>query len=122
MDEEKREQFDLAQELREFGRQLQEALRVAREHPQTREIEHQVSKAVADLGTELDRALKQAQTNEHIAKVGEQVKQTAQAIKASGAKEDVERGLAAGLRALNEQIARAIAEAEKSSKPKDQGQ
>ncbi len=121
MDEQKPQPSDLGEELRELGRQLLEALRVAREHPQTREFEHQVSKAVADLGTELDRALKQAQNNEHIHKVGDQVKQTAQAIKASGAKEDVERGLAAGLRALNEQIAKAIAEAEKSGKPKDQG-
>ncbi len=121
MDEEKREPFDLGQELRELGRQLQEALRVAREHPHTKEFEQQVSKAVKDLGVELDRALKSAQTNDQVHKVGEQVKQTAQAIQASGAKEDIERGLAAGLRALNEQIARAIAEAEKSSKPKDQG-
>ncbi len=120
MDEQNPQPSALAQELRELARQLQQALRVAREHPQTREFEHQVSQAVADLGTELDRVLKQAQTNDHIHKVGEQVKQTAQAIKESGAKEDVERGLAAGLRALNEQIARAIAEAEKPGKPKDQ--
>lgn len=120
MSEQKPEEFTLAQELRELGRQIQEAIRVAREHPQTKEFEHQVAQAVNELGRQIDHAVKQAQEDDHLRKAtttaSEQFKQTADSFKASGAAEDIERGLAKGLRALNEQISRAIADAETKSK------
>ncbi len=113
MDEHKPEEPSLAQELRELGRQLKEAIRVAREHPQTKEFERQVSQAVNDLSADIDRAVHSAQRDDHVQKVGGQVKQAAQSFKESGAGQDIERGLAKGMRALNEQIRRAITEAEK---------
>lgn len=106
----------LAQELRELGRQLQEAIRVAREHPQTKEFERQISKAVSDLSAQIDRAVQSATEDEHVKKAGEQVKQAAQSFKGSGATEDIERGLARGVRVLNEQLRRAIEEAEKATR------
>ncbi len=113
MSENKSAELDLAQELRELVRQLGEAVRVAREHPQTKEFEHQVSRAVGDLTTEVDRAIKTAQSEEHVQKVGAQVKQAAASLKESDAGQDIQRGLAKGMRALNEQIRRAIEQAEK---------
>ena len=110
------QEVDLAQELRELGEQLKKAIRVARDHPQTKEFERQISQAVADLSVQIDRAVKSAQEDERVKKAGEQVKQAAQSVKESGAPEDIARGLAKGVQALNEQIRRAIEEAEKATR------
>jgi len=118
MSEEPRQDTDLAQELRAMGEQLKRVLQAARDHPQTKEFERQVSQAMKDLGTEIERAVQSAKTDDRVKHAGEQVKQAAQSVKGSGAKEDVERGLAKGVRALNEQLQRAIEELEKASKEK----
>lgn len=122
MDEQKPDEFSLAQELRELGRQIKEAIRVAREHPQTKEFERQVAQAINELSADIDRALRSAQHDEKVQKAGTQVKQAAESVKTSGAGQDIERGLAKGMRALNEQIRRAIAEADKQSRPADMGE
>ncbi len=121
MDEQKPEELNLAQELRELGRQIKEAVRVAREHPQTKDFERQVNQAVNQMGVDIDHALRAAQRDEHVQKAGTQVKQAAQSFKGSGAGQDIERGLAKGMRALNEQIRRAIQEAEKQPPAPDVG-
>ncbi|HEX9077881.1 MAG TPA: hypothetical protein VF932_19020 [Anaerolineae bacterium] len=120
MSEQPPEELDLVRELHELGRQLMEAIRVAREHPQTKEFERQVSQAVNELSAQIDHAVKTARENDRIRKAADtatqQVKQSAQTFKESGAKEDIERGLAKGLRALNDQIRRAISEADQGSR------
>jgi len=116
MSEQQPQEVDLAQELRELGEQLKKAIRVARDHPHTREFEHQISQAVADLGAHIDRAIQAAKGDERMKKAGEQVKQAAQSVKVSGAPDDIARGLAKGVQALNEQIRRAIEEAEKATR------
>ncbi len=108
------EGVELAKELQELMRQLKEAVRVAREHPQTREFEHQIAKAVADLTAQIDRSIKKAQEDERLQKIGAQVKETAESFKASRAREEIEQGLARGVHGLNDQIRRAVQEAEKS--------
>lgn len=122
MDEQKPEELSLAQELRELGRQIKEAVRVAREHPQTKEFERQVTQAVNELSADIDRAVRSAQRDEKVQRAGTQVKQAAESFTASSAGQDIERGLAKGMRALNEQIRRAVAEAEKQSRPADLGE
>jgi hypothetical protein len=109
-------EIDLAGELRELGEQLKKAIRVARDHPQTKEFERQISQAVSDLGAQIDRALKSATSDDRVKKAGDQVKQAAQSVKASGAPDDISRGLAKGVQALNDQIRRAIEEAEKATR------
>ncbi len=124
MSENKPEEITLAQELRELGQQIEQAIRVAREHPHTNEFERQVSQAIKEMSTHIDRALKAAQEDERVKTAaqtaGEEIKHAAQAFEASGAKGDIERGLAKGLRVLNEQLRRAVAEADKG-KPHDGG-
>lgn len=105
---------DLAQELRELGEQIKKALLVARDHPQTKEFERQVTQAMRDLGAEIDRALK----SDPIKQASDQVKQTAHSVKESGAVDDIAAGIAKGVRALNDQIRKAIEEAEKSAREK----
>ncbi len=117
MDEQKPDELSLVQELRELGRQIKDAVRVAREHPQTKEFERQVNQAVNDLSADIDRAVRSAQGDEKVQKAGTQVKQAADSLRGSTAGQDIERGLAKGMRALNEQIRRAITEAEKQSRP-----
>lgn len=116
MSEQPPQDVDLAQELRELGRQLGEALRVAREHPQMKEFERQVSQALGNLSEEIDRVIQSLREDERVRQAGTQAKQAAQSFKESGAAEDIARGIAKGVRALNEQIRRAIEEAERQSK------
>ncbi len=110
------QEVDLAQELRELGEQIKRAFLVAREHPKTKEFEQQVTKAISDLEVEIQWAAKSAAEHERVKKAGEQVKQTAQSIKESGATEDILRGIAKGVQALNAQIRKAIEEAEKTTR------
>lgn len=108
------QEFDLAQELRELGEQIKRAFQVAREHPKTKEMEQDIAEAIRNLETEIQRVVQTAQENESLKRAAEQVKETAQSVKASGAPDDIARGIAKGVRALNEQIRKAIEEAEKS--------
>ena len=116
MSEQPPQEVDLAQELRELGEQLKKAVRVAREHPQTKEFERQISQAVSDLSAQIDHAVNAAKEDERLKKAGGQVKQAAQSVKESHAPDDIARGLAKGVRALNEQIRRAIEDAEKTAR------
>ena len=110
------QEFDLETELHELGEQIKRAFQVAREHPKTRDLEHQVAQAVADMQVEVKRAVDSARANEQLKKTGEQVKQAAQSLKESGAPDDIARGIAKGVRALNDQIRKAIEDAEESSR------
>ncbi len=104
---------DLAQELRELGQQLKELVGAATQNRRTKEYEEKISRAVQDLSTQIDRAVKSAKESKpakKVKKAGGHVKETAQAWKESGAREDIERGLAKSVRVLNEQIRRAVAE------------
>ncbi len=109
-------EFDLAQELRELGEQIKRALQVAREHPQTKEFERQVTQAVRDLSTETERVITNARADERVQKAKAQVEDLAQSVREGGARQDIERGLAKGVRALNEQIRQAIEDAEKAAR------
>jgi hypothetical protein len=109
-------EYDLAQELHELGEQLKRAFQVAREHPQTKEFERQVTQAVKDLGAEVDRAVKTAREDERVKKAETHVREAVQSVKDGNAKEDIERGFAKGVRGLNEQIRKAIEEAEKGAR------
>ncbi len=108
-------EYDLAQELRELGEQLKRAFQVAREHPQTKEFERQVTQAVKDLSAEIDRAVKTAREDERVQQAETHARAAVQSVKEGSAKEDIEHGFAKGVRALNEQIRKAIEEAEKGA-------
>jgi len=110
------QEFDLAHEWRELGEQIKRAFQVAREHPKTKEFEQEIAKAFTDLQAAIQRALKTAQENESLKKAGEQIKQAAQSVQANGALDDIARGIAKGVRVLNEQIRKAMEEAEKSTR------
>ncbi len=110
------QEFDLAQELRELGEQIKRAFQVAREHPKTKAMEQDIVQAIRNLETEIQRVVKTVQENESLKQAGEQIKETAQSVKASGAPDDIARGIAKGVRVLNEQIRKAIEEVEKSNR------
>lgn len=108
---------DIAQELRELGELFKRAVRAAREHPNIKDFDQKISRAINDLGTQIDAAAHSAQGP--IKNVGSAVKQAAQTYKESGAPDDIARGVAKSVRLLNEQIRKAIEELEKSSKTKE---
>lgn len=118
MSDEKAPEFNLAQELNQLGEQLKTLLQVARDHPQTQDFARQVKQAVHDLGDTIDSAIVTAKQDERVKQAEVHVRETVQSIKEGGAKEDIERGLAKGVRALNEQIQRVIQEAQKPPEQK----
>lgn len=107
---------DLAQELRELGEQLKRALQVAREHPQTKEFERQVTQAVQELSAQIDHALQAVRDDARVQQAETHVRAAAQSLKEGGAREDIERGLAKGVRALSAQIRKAIENAEPAAR------
>ncbi|MCL4396274.1 MAG: hypothetical protein M1482_15990 [Chloroflexi bacterium] len=114
MSEPEPHEYDLIQELRDLGEQLKEIVRVAREHPHTKELERQISEAVHVMGDQFDQALNSAAHEDHVKRAGEQIKQVTQSIKESGAPDEISRGLAKGVRALNDEMRRAIRQADKT--------
>ncbi|MBI3537190.1 MAG: hypothetical protein HY070_06505 [Chloroflexi bacterium] len=103
----------LADELREMGQQLKDLVRATAEHPTTKELEEKIARGVKEMSAEIDRARARAKATETAQAAGAELKKRAQTLKDSGAKEEIERGLATSVRGLNEQIRRAIAEIKK---------
>ncbi len=101
-------EYDLSQELHDLGEQLKRALQAARDHPQTRELERQIAQAVKDLSTEIERGLRAAREDALVKQAESQMRQVVQSLQEGSAKEDIERGLAKGVRALNEQIRKIV--------------
>jgi uncharacterized coiled-coil DUF342 family protein len=100
---------NLTEEFREFGRQLTTLLHTLRDSPRTKEIEQQVTHAMREMERQVNEALaaarQKAQTQEW--------KETIRGAAATAA-DETQRGLARGLHALNEHMAKAAQEAENS--------
>ncbi len=108
----------LADELRQMGQQLKELVQAATEHRKTKELEEKITQAVHDLSAQIEGAVRQADASaqgQRVKTAGEEIAKTAQKWSESGAREDLERGLAKSVRALNEQIQRAVEEVRKGA-------
>ncbi|MGE5141024.1 MAG: hypothetical protein ACM3JD_16275 [Rudaea sp.] len=98
----------LSDEFREFGRQLSALLRVVRESPRARDLEQQVTQAMREMEHQVDDAVANARERARV----EDWRGTLKGA-ASTAADETQRGLAKGLRVVNERLARTIQEAER---------
>jgi uncharacterized coiled-coil DUF342 family protein len=108
-DETKTPEPNLTEEFREFGRQLTALLHTLRDSQRTREIEQQIAQAMREMERQVNEALSAARQKTQAQEWKETIKGAATA-----AADETQRGLARGLHALNERMAKAAQEAEKS--------
>ncbi len=99
----------LAEEFREFGRQLAALLHAVRESPRAKEVETQVNQAMRDMERQVNEAMNTARERAQVT----DWKQTLKGA-ATTAADETQRGLAKGLRSVNERMAKAVQEAEKN--------
>jgi hypothetical protein len=112
-DETKPPELNLAEEFREFGRQLAALLHTVRQSPRAKEIEQQVTQAMREMERQVNEALASAREKTQAQDWKGTIKGAA-----TTAADETQRGLAWGLHALNERMAKAAQDADKShSKP-----
>lgn len=104
-------QGNLAQELRELGKQIQAILLTVRNDPRAREVEQQVSSAMRDAERQVAEALSTVRKDMESGKLQEKVRGTA-AVTA----DQVESGLAHGLRGINQRMAKFVQDTEQARK------
>jgi hypothetical protein len=108
-DETRTPEPNLTEEFHEFGRQLTTLLHTLRESPRAKEIEQQVTQAMREMERQVNEALAAARQKAQAHEWKETIKGAA-----TTAADETQRGLARGLHALNERMAKAAQEAEKS--------
>ncbi|MGE5140394.1 MAG: hypothetical protein ACM3JD_13085 [Rudaea sp.] len=107
----------LTEEFHELGRQLTTLLRIVRESPKAREIETQVRQVMRDVERQVDDAMTTTRQRVQEQNLKDTFKGAAQT-----AADETQRGLAKGLRVVNEQMARLVQEAEKGRAPATKAQ
>jgi hypothetical protein len=108
-DETRTAEPNLTEEFREFGRQLTTLLHTLRESPRAKEIEQQVTQAMREMERQVNEALAGARQKTQAGDWKETIKGAA-----TTAADETQRGLARGLHSLNERMAKAAQEADKS--------
>ncbi len=105
---------NLQREIEEFGRQIAESLRIARESPRGKEVENQIRASLHDLEKYLNEAYNSMRAKVDTPEFKSQVVNTAK-----DAADEVQTQLAMGLRALNGKIKKTLEEAQKGTTDKD---
>lgn len=101
---------NLADELREFGKQIEGLFNTARTSPRGQEIEKQLTAAWRDVETGVNAAINKAQNSD--------VKATVQGT-AQYATDEMQGGLARGLRSLNQWMSGKITQADENRKKRE---
>ena len=108
---------NLADEFREFGKQLTALLQTVRESPRAKEIEQQVTHALREMERQVNEAMASAREKTQAQDWQGTIKGAA-----TTAADETQRGLARGLRSINERMAKAAQDMEQSrSKPPGPG-
>ncbi len=100
---------NLTEEFREFGRQLSALLRAVRESPRAKDVETQVTQAMRDMERQVNEAMENARLRAQAADWRQTLKGAA-----TTAADETQRGLARGLHAVNQRMAKTVQEAEKN--------
>lgn len=101
-------EVSLTDEVREFGKQLSALIQTALESPTVKEVEQQVTQAMHEAERGLNEVVATVRAKAQSDDWKEQLKTAA-----TTAADETQRGLAQGLRALNEHMARAVTESAK---------
>jgi hypothetical protein len=101
---------NLADELREFGKQIENMYQTVRTSPQGKEVEQQLTAAWRDVEKGVNSAISKAQSSD--------IKGTVQGT-AQYAADEVQSGLARGLRSLNQWLAQKLRQIEENRKKRE---
>ena len=104
---------NLQQEIEEFGRQIAESLRIARDSPRGKQVETQIRVSLRDLEKYLNEAYNSVRAHVDTPEFKSQV-----VTSAKDAADEVQSQLAIGLRALNAKIKEMLKEAENTTTDK----
>jgi len=111
---------DLANELRELGQQIEQALRNAMENERAKQIQKDVTAGMMEIGGQLQSAIKSIQENPRIQELAERGEEAVHKVRQSQAAHDFQETLARGISQLNDQLA-AFAARMRSEAPSDTG-
>jgi Tfp pilus assembly protein PilN len=121
MSEEKRPESQILNELESLGRQLTSAVTALWQSEESRKLRQDIREGFVDLAKEVDTAIKSAQDSEAAHEFRGQVQETLDKARESDVTRQVEDGLAAGLRQLNQELGKLIASLERPRAGADEG-
>ena len=108
MTEEQKPTRDVLDELEALGQQLTKAVKTLWESEESRKLRQDLRQGFVQLGQEIDEAVKSAQESEAAKQFGEQVKETMDKARETDVAGKIEKGLATGLRKMNEEMSKLI--------------
>lgn len=114
-------QGDLANELRELGQQLENAVRNAMENEKAKQIQKDLSAGLREIGTQLQSAVESLKENPHIQELVEKSEQAVNQAQQSKVTQDFQETLARGIAQLNDQLAAFVARIRSEQDPPESG-
>ena len=96
---------DLANELRELGQQIEQALRGALETDRAKQVQADISAGMKEIGVQLQHTVKAIQENPQVQQLVQRGEKALGQAQQSKAAQDFQESLARGVAALNEQLA-----------------
>lgn len=97
-------QVDLANELRELGSQIEQAVRSALASEQARNIQRDISAGMREIGAQMQNALNSIKEDPRVANLAERGQQAISQARENQSIKDFQDSLARGVSQLNEQL------------------
>ena len=104
MSEEKKDNRDLAEELRELGEQVEKLVRSSLASERAKELRNDIAKGMQEIGTQMQSAIKTIGDNPKVQEFAERGQQAVDQARESKAMQDFQEALARGIAQLNEQL------------------
>jgi len=108
---------DVANEIRELGRQLEAAIRAAVTSERAKELQTEIIRSVAEVGKQLEAATKAALESQRTKEVTEQARKVVETAQEHKVIQDIRENLVRGLQTLNEELRKAVARMERKESP-----
>lgn len=97
-----KEEFDLGEDLKEFGQKLSETLKTAWNSEERKKIESEIRDGLKTFGEEVDQAAKKFRESEMAQKMNEGAAKVREELKEKEVTYEVKKGLVSALRSLQE--------------------
>ncbi len=102
-------QGDLANELRELGQQIENAVRGALESERAKQLQHDISSGMHEIGSQLQHAVKAIQENPQVQQLVQRGEKAVSQAQQSKIAQDFQESLTRGIAMLNDQLAGFVA-------------
>ena len=97
---------DVADELKDLGRQFADTLRTAWNSQERQRIENEIREGIKSFANELDKAISEAKDSQTAARVREEAEQVVNKVESTDVGRRVRSGLVQGLQWLSEELGR----------------